>query len=406
MKHLLLGFGITSFLLLVFTEASHGIPLFGRKYNTSCFTCHISEPVLNEFGRRFKANGYVLPGTNEPTPIWDQPQFGLSFVAAPLVAHQESKDNIIGEKTTTNTFEGFGLDIFTAGTLGPHLSFFSAFPIDPVEGGHYEIGIESAQLIYANILGEMFGTLNARIGKMQLFLPFPGNLSMPMSDVLIYGYEPLAGKTTGSLLFAERQFATSLFGLIPQFLDGLRWELAFTNGTQSDIDFKSSRAVYLALNQTVFVDNAPVRFGAFFYGGTQDVSDTSISPSPWSNSLQRLGIDLEVYDPWTKRINIYGQYLTAKDDNTDNAGGAITMNGGFAGVNFVLFPEQTYMYARFDYMNIKETDERQKQFTVGLRHHLMQNVLLFGEVATLSQQISNQTDQSSIKYSLGALLGF
>ncbi len=408
-KNLLMHLVVAGLLgVTLFVETSqraYAIPAFARRYNTSCFTCHTSEPLLNEFGRRFQASGYQLPGTREKTSIWDQSPFPVALVAAPMVAHTTEKDNISGMSTTTNAFSGIELGVFSSGSLGSHLSFFTEFPI-LTEGGKTEIHIEDAHLIYTDVLGNGLGNLNFRVGKMRLFIPFLPNVILKNAGPLVYDYNPLEGKTANDLIFGEPTFGTSAFGILPQAFDGLRWELGITGGTKSDVDLKSARAVFAALNQTVFLSNAPFRFGAFFYGGSQDVTDASVSPTPWSNRVARLGIDAEIYDPWTKRLDLYGQYIYAKDDNIDNANDELRMDGGFIGLNVVLMPERLYVYGRYDFMKVKQTNDAQRQIDLGLQYHLLPNVVLFGVFTSTNETIPETMDQTKTSFGIGALFGF
>src|SRR4029077_14189165 len=39
---------------------SGAVPSFARKYGVSCSQCHSEYPLLNDFGRQFKLNGYVM----------------------------------------------------------------------------------------------------------------------------------------------------------------------------------------------------------------------------------------------------------------------------------------------------------------------------------------------------------
>src|SRR5476649_2231059 len=51
-------------LLFVSTKA-HAIPVFSRKYQTSCTTCHLDFPKLNDFGKAFKDAGFKFPQDDE-----------------------------------------------------------------------------------------------------------------------------------------------------------------------------------------------------------------------------------------------------------------------------------------------------------------------------------------------------
>ncbi len=47
------------------TGTSHAIPAFARMYGTSCSTCHIDFPKLNDFGKAFKDAGFKFPKDDE-----------------------------------------------------------------------------------------------------------------------------------------------------------------------------------------------------------------------------------------------------------------------------------------------------------------------------------------------------
>ena len=50
---------------VVFVGNADAIPVFARKYQTSCTTCHVMPPKLNAFGDAFRMNGYQIPGGDE-----------------------------------------------------------------------------------------------------------------------------------------------------------------------------------------------------------------------------------------------------------------------------------------------------------------------------------------------------
>jgi hypothetical protein len=45
--------------------SSYAIPAFSRQYGTSCTTCHIDFPKLNDFGKAFKDAGFKFPKDDE-----------------------------------------------------------------------------------------------------------------------------------------------------------------------------------------------------------------------------------------------------------------------------------------------------------------------------------------------------
>ena len=52
-------------LALAVVPYSHAIPPFSRMYGTSCSTCHIDFPKLNDFGKAFKDAGFKFPKNDE-----------------------------------------------------------------------------------------------------------------------------------------------------------------------------------------------------------------------------------------------------------------------------------------------------------------------------------------------------
>src|ERR1700731_3551550 len=46
--------------MFVFISPASAVPAFARKYSLRCTACHESWPVLNDFGRNFRDNGYQL----------------------------------------------------------------------------------------------------------------------------------------------------------------------------------------------------------------------------------------------------------------------------------------------------------------------------------------------------------
>ncbi len=49
----------------VFFDYSFAIPAFSRQYGTSCSTCHVDFPKLNDFGKAFKDAGFKFPKDDE-----------------------------------------------------------------------------------------------------------------------------------------------------------------------------------------------------------------------------------------------------------------------------------------------------------------------------------------------------
>ena len=400
---LLLGIAVISAV-----PSAKAIPLFARKYNTTCFTCHTTEPLLNEFGRRFQANGFQLPGTSEKFAQADQPTAALGILATPMVLHTQIHDNLTDSTSgIQNTFSGIEVGLFSSASLGSHFSYFAAVPII-IANGSTSIEVEAAHLIYSDVLSDGTGSLNFRLGKFRIFSGFLKNVLLTGADPLVDLYDPLGGKTANDLFVAnDPTFGVSAYGTLYAISEGLRWEVGATGGTKSDIDLNTARAVFGSLDQTLYLNNAPVRFGGFYYAGIQDITDTTMSATPWSNRVTRAGVDAEIYDPWTKRFDFFGEYSIGKDDKVDTAGNMYNMVGGFAGVNVIIAPEKFYIYGRYDWMNQKETSDNQHQIDLGFHYHLLPNVVFTGVYTMLMEtQPPQGVDKTTTTFGAGILFGF
>lgn len=410
---------------LVWIPDAQAVPVFARKYHTTCFTCHTTPPLLNDFGLRFQANGYELPGTIEKYAQADQPSFLMGMVAQPMVNTQIVKDNLGATPTSTTTsFSGIEVALFTSASLGSHLSFYTGLPIDYFSGQQTQINIETANLIFTDALNDGTGSLNFRFGEFRFSIPYqhPVILANPNEDPLIYTYDAFANSPgaqavtkANTLSFSDPNFGISAFGMIPGIAEGLRYDLGYSGGTSSDIDLAQAHAIFGALNQTFYVYNAPFRIGAFYYGGTQVVSnpiDTvgNVSPPQWTNTTSRIGFNLELYDPWTKRFDFYSQYLVGKDNNVDTLGAGYSMTGGFVGVNVIVSPEKFYLYGRYDIQKITETNDNQNQVDVGFQYHLLPNAFITGDYTIKNETAMTDNvktlDQTTTWAGIGVRFGF
>src|SRR5258708_10125064 len=285
----------------VITPNAKAIPLFARKYKTTCFTCHVSEPMLNEFGRRFQANGYGNANAEPKTPTWDHLPIVLAFAVTPEVVYAHSTDNITNEATDSRNFSKYGVDMLTAGDFGSRLSWYGDVTVDPEEGA----GIESFFLIYHA------GAINFTLGKQILRTLFPIQFTLGTTDYLTQSYDPFAdaGLTntgvpiggTNSLLLERASYASSAFGWVPNILNGFRYEIAFTSGNDG-VDLNDARALFFSTDQTVYyANNAPLKVGLWYYAGKQRLYDRD-STGAWEydgydNAPWRLGAGGDMYDP-------------------------------------------------------------------------------------------------------------
>ena len=151
-----LVFFILLLILAVFSvRESFAIPAFSRMYGTSCSTCHIDFPKLNDFGKAFKDAGFKFPKDDEsmikippvmlgvlanaelwPKAIWPGVIPGLPPIGLRMNNYFQYTGTSSGKFASltpagtqppfvpTTDFETGLFSIFTAGNFGSDIAFW------------------------------------------------------------------------------------------------------------------------------------------------------------------------------------------------------------------------------------------------------------------------------------------
>jgi hypothetical protein len=219
-----LRFFVPGFILLpvafsLVTVKAYAIPAFSRKYQTSCSTCHLDFPKLNDFGKAFKDAGFKFPADDDnyvknppvmlgaeatkdqfPKSIWPgeipgMPPVGLRYnqffqytgsnrnqfnsLAAP--------GSVPGLIPATDFAAGF-FSIFTAGNFGSDIAFWVDDDIS-VSGENAAGSLGDGYLKFVNI-GRFIklpkDALALRAGQFELDLPFTQARTINLSPYDIY----------------------------------------------------------------------------------------------------------------------------------------------------------------------------------------------------------------------------
>ena len=209
----------TLMLPLVFPTAGNAIPAFARQYGTSCATCHIDFPKLNDFGKAFKDAGFKFPKDDAamlkippvmlgapanaeawPKAIWPGtipgiPPIGLRYNNfLQFTGGSRNRFNSLNPPGTIPTFvptadfETGYFSMFTAGNFGSDIAFWVDNDIS-VSGADANAGLGEAYLKFVNI-GRLMKlpdyALNLRVGQMELDIPFTASKSIWVSPYDIY----------------------------------------------------------------------------------------------------------------------------------------------------------------------------------------------------------------------------
>ena len=318
---LILAFIALSFLV---PETAHAIPAFARKYGFTCTMCHTAFPKLNDFGQRFRDNGYQIPGQEGyeknvfeiPPPISMRTPVGLSVYNS--------------KQGTTSGFNVYGLDLLAAGVLHKNISFLLIYtPRIDVPAATYtgpgpngtnpsQLGsMESANIVFSNIVQN---ALNLRIGR---FEPAYQVFSSHRSFYIMEPYEVYTFTTpANSYLFSDNQMGVEATG---HFKSGFKYGLGVVNGNGGNPDNSNYKDVYLNLVQIIGKgdgQSAGQRIGVFGYYGWQPtvlpgsvVAPTGETNGSGNKPFYKLGGDVSLN--WST-LNLEVLVMGGNDDKALN----------------------------------------------------------------------------------------
>jgi len=151
------------------------LPVFARKYGTSCLTCHTVYPKLTPFGEAFRRNGYLFPGVDsdyvkqETVPLGQEAN-KKSFpnavwpstipISVPIAVGFNGQVMLYPDKTASYSRVNNGSQVvLDNATLEAHLWAGAAFTDTITSWGELTVNtaggvaIEHAQLLFNDLFG-------------------------------------------------------------------------------------------------------------------------------------------------------------------------------------------------------------------------------------------------------------
>ncbi len=159
---------------------AHAIPVFARKYATSCQTCHTIYPKLTPFGEAFRRNGFRFPGTD--SDYWKQETIalqpktasgeGATLTAIPPLSFGANGDAVvhpdknasaaIADHSTRFSLADLVAEghVWTGGSLSDTITYFGevTFASDGT------VDLEHAQAYFNDLFGPRHA-VNLRVGR-------------------------------------------------------------------------------------------------------------------------------------------------------------------------------------------------------------------------------------------------
>lgn len=165
--------------------AGTGIPVFARKYHTSCTTCHTSGPKLNPMGEAFRLNGYRFPENDQllrrdqpvplgndswkdlwPRAIWPGELSGSAPLALRFQSDVRAGRDTSGSDGWTYRFP-HELSLLAATALGDHTATF----VEATWSRENGVELEQAKVLFQNLLPfAPDRALNLWLGLQNLYL--------------------------------------------------------------------------------------------------------------------------------------------------------------------------------------------------------------------------------------------
>jgi hypothetical protein len=352
-------------LLALRPDPAGAVPVFARKYGLNCTNCHSGFPRLNDWGQRFRANGYRLPDreNEEKTVLESPPPFALRT----SYGYTNERFEHGAEGTNSSGFGVHGLDVLSAGVIAPHVSYLMVYPPQLAESRGVQIQegtIEMASVVFSG-LGSPW--LNVRAGRFEpAYAAFSVKRHLTITPYEIYDYTFPGGSP-----FSETQEGIEVTGS----RRGFAYAAGLVNGSAtnrpndgpSDAYARASMVIGAGEGQT-----AGQRIGVTGYLGRA-------RPSWGPDALQtfsRLGMDASLN---LKQVNLAAQWLYGQDPKAlwnPYLADDVCWSGFFTELSWQPLVE-CVAFARYDLVNGPEWLEQDiTRLTGGGRYYFADNLAL------------------------------
>jgi hypothetical protein len=362
-------------LLTAAAKPASAIPVFARKYGFSCTMCHSTFPRLNDFGQRYRANGYQLPGREADDRTVLESNVPLALRTTFGYTRDAFQDTPGSEDVSLFRVEGF--DILSGGLLGRNIGYFLIYT-PQIGDSNWVQGqdgnLEMANVIFSNIASTR---LNVRLGRFEpAYVAFSAKRNLSLSPYEIYdlsfpGGPPLSETQTGIELTGYTRSSCSY---------ALGWVSGSGTNDRDDtpLDFYLRGAKVFGAGEG---QTAGQRVGFVAYSGRAKPEGTASGPD--REGFWRLGLDASLnFSDW----NVGAQWLWGSDDALLwGTASDVSFSGGFLEANYL--PSTRFTgFGRLDCVLLPESVEGDvTRFTVGGRYHITDNLAWHTEYSHRTQ---------------------
>jgi hypothetical protein len=458
----LIAFGL--FYLVATESPALAVPVFARKYHTSCQTCHIVFPKLNAFGEAFRLRGYRLPGETEdlikeppislgapaykklwPQAVWpgeisSTVPLAVNVTLADVNQSFRHDDGSVGTVYNDLQFPR-ELNIFGAGTLGDHVSYFSEVTFTQNPDNTVDVELEHAHLAFDSPfgpedlfhfkIGNLMPNLVDGFQEMQIATDAAIDLLFAFNPIGVRGGTGLAGEIAPSPISLPANIrGIEGYGIIRH---RALWVAGVANGvgpvpgdTTGRFDGNNAKDVYARFDYKIggmgldgdtggrpipeknWQDNS-LRLGVFVYRGDGNginfpvTTETELQENVQDVHFLRSGFYASLY---FQNLNVFGAYLHGSDSlQLFDPTSAILLqaiepdfHSWFTQADYVIYP---WLQAAARYETVAPADTSVQSLRVGTFNL---SALIRANVKAM---VEYQTDfRDSVNHSINAVLRF
>jgi hypothetical protein len=409
----MLQVAVFAVVMFVFVSPASAIPAFARKYSLRCTACHESWPVLNDFGRNFRDNGYQLRLGKDDTVTAEPGYWPAAVHVLPSYHYTKVTNQPTDQGTKTLGSGGVGdasIDLLMAGVLTPNISFL-VVPTGFASDGN--VHLESYWAYFSRVI-QNSDWLNFRIGQFEVDLPASSHRNLELTDsYLLYSYHPSVpgGANISAYDMGQNQRGIEIVGHDRDSLARYTLTVFSAYDSLGSSNGLSSPSFYGHLQKYFRFNEGPVSqvevgaWGALANYPTQFLTSGG-TPIPGSGSrLQsstRYGMEANLWlGPLVAPLHldlVYGHGSDKKDLFAGTADRGGTFNGGFLEAIWVPPTDLLHwsVFGRYDVIRNQNQPliaapsnyNDQNQWTVGMKYTIAYSIR--DEVALHAEISSNK----------------
>jgi hypothetical protein len=406
--------------ILLISEAAWALPIFARRYETSCMTCHVLIPKLNAFGIAFRNNGYRIPVAEEKllkTPdvalgapawkqLWPKAVWPGAIPSIPPIAIRVSADVNFRPTSPINVNFDFpsGITGYFAGSAGDSFSYFGSLFL---QGATNQLFIDRAYGQF-KLIPESAGQnwLTVKIGRIDTRAE-PFSNTFRRTSAQNFGASDFRAIANGFAL-RDHDAGIELWGAAtgPDNRGGIEYAAGVVQGTAGRAENNNFKDYYFTAsykfgglgvvgsrtelaeqpNTAEGYKEISMSAGGFVYTGKGQPNISGVLEDRFTRS----GFKLDI---WLKDLNVYGTAVFGEDQLRGDAPRTIDTSTIMAGADYQVLPWVMPAF-RFEKTNFSDGRRTVVQLVPTINFLIRANVRVVAEARLFNRVQDNGSDRT------------